>query len=115
MTLREGTFIFVLQSYCSLGILQLAKASDGDARMHGEPFSVFALSCQIAELERSKTEQATLCGLFSCFHFSELCKQRELERKVRGMKLQTESRGVCEILIDFARNGRQKVCVFEIF
>lgn len=72
-------------------------------------------ACQIAELERSKTEQATLCGLFSCFHFSELCKQRELERKVRGMKLRTESRGVCEILIDFARNGRQKVCVFEIF
>ena len=91
------------------------KRPTGDARMHGEPFSVFALSCQIAELERSKTEQATLCGLFSCFHFSELCKQRELERKVRGMKLQTESRGVCEILIDFARNGRQKVCVFEIF
>ena len=31
------------------------------------------------------------------------------------MKLQIESRGVCEILKDFVRNGSQKLCAFENF
>ena len=53
-----------------------------------------------------------------CFHvFISLSSANKgsWKERVRGMKLRTESRGVCEILIDFARNGRQKVCVFEIF